>query len=110
MSTKDVTLENRLTRLEEADKNIMRMIESLASTCVTKVEHANALSKMDDLQEDLDDYKVDNNKRLDKIAEILNGFSLKMAMYVGGTIVVSVGAGFIIWLGKEVLSKWIQGW
>lgn len=109
MSTKETVLENRLTKLEEADKHIIQKLDELTDACVTKLEHANVLSQIGDLQEDFDGYKVENNKKLDAIVETLNGISYNIAMYVGGTIVVGAVFGFVVWMAKEVLSKWLQG-
>ncbi len=109
MSSKETVLENRLTKLEEADKHILQNIQLLTNTCVTKTEHANVMSQIGDLQTDLDGYKTDNNKRLDAIVETLNGISYNIAMYVGGTIVVGAVFGFVVWMAKEVISKWLQG-
>ncbi len=109
MSSKETVLENRLTKLEEADKHILQKLEELSSSCVTKIEHANVMSQIGDLQTDLDGYKTENNKKLDAIVVTLNSISYNIAMYVGGTIVVGAVFGFVVWMVKEVISKWIQG-
>lgn len=109
MSTKEALLENRLTKLEEGDRHILQRIESLSQNSVTKLEHANVLSQITNLQKDFDGYKVDNNKKLDEIFTVLNGISRNIAMYIGGTIVAGAVFGFVIWLVKEVLSPWLQG-
>lgn len=109
MSSKETNLENRLTKLEETDKHILKSIKALTETSVTKVEHAHVLAQISDLQDDFDEYKGESNKKLEAIFSTLNGLSFKMAMYVGGTIVAGAVFGFVIWAAKEVLSPWLQG-
>lgn len=106
---KELNMENRLTKLEETDKHILQMVSELKEHSVTKVEHAMVLSSVNDLQTDFDDYQRDNKKKLEEVTEILNGISYKIAMYVGGTIVTGAVFGFVVWLLKEFVAKWVGG-